>query len=244
MTNAADKAYGAIREGIITGRHLPGARLKEELLAEEAGVSRTPIREALRTLASEGLVQMIPNSGYFVTSWSNHDISRICAIRALLESEAAKLAASNINYAELQRLRDMANTMSDLAQNINPDSITQIVTINRDFHHLILTTADDERLLSMALQIIELPISFRNFHSYNPAEMRRSMAHHQEIVTAFEHHDADWASAIMRGHILASKYPLLNKANASSNADEAAKPGKRSDDDRRSASRKLAAASS
>ena len=83
MSKAADLAYERIRQKIITGAYAAGAHLKEEQVAEDAGVSRTPVREALRRLDAEHLVKFVPNRGAYVASWSTHDIEEIFVLRGM-----------------------------------------------------------------------------------------------------------------------------------------------------------------
>ena len=90
---AVDKAYAAVRSGIIEGRYAPSARITEQEVAAAAGVSRTPAREALRRLHAEGLVTFTPNVGAVVAHWSQADADEIFDLRALLESHAAARAA-------------------------------------------------------------------------------------------------------------------------------------------------------
>ena len=89
---AVDKAYDAVRSGIIAGRYLAGARLTEQEIATTVGVSRTPVREALRRLDAEGLVEFTPNLGAIVTVWSEADSDEVFDLRAMLESYSARRA--------------------------------------------------------------------------------------------------------------------------------------------------------
>jgi len=209
MSNAVEKAYVHIREGITSGGYSPGSKLKEELIAQSTGVSRTPVREALRTLASEGLIEFIPNSGAYVASWTPHEVARMSALRALLEGEAAGLAAARIQEFDRQQLSVLAEQMSELAERSPSSAIEQIAKKNREFHLIILAASGDERLQAMAMQVIDLPASYHTFRGYEKKEMRRSMGHHLELVTAMEHRDSEWATAVMRAHIFSGKSALM-----------------------------------
>src|SRR5215203_6092246 len=101
MARAAEAAYGIIREGILSGELARGQRLREEELALRAGVSRTPVREALRRLDAEGLVDFTPNRGARVTAWSERELEDVYEARALLESYGARLAATRVTAEEL-----------------------------------------------------------------------------------------------------------------------------------------------
>ena len=109
MSSAAEKAYEAIRDGIVGGVLPVGGRLREEELAGSIGVSRTPVREALRRLDAEGLVEFSPRRGAQVASWSDQDLDEIFGLRAVLESYGASLAATRIGGDALAELAELAD---------------------------------------------------------------------------------------------------------------------------------------
>ncbi len=203
------EAYATIRADIITGRHSPGTHLREEQLAGALGVSRTPVREALRRLAAEGLINFVPNHGAFVNSWSVEDLRKVFELRALLESTAAGQAAPRIGEADLRRLRELAGGMVRLAERREPEFLDGVSALNREFHEIIMRAADNERLAGSVMRTIELPIVHRTFERYRPADLRRSLNHHHELVDAFEARDGEWAAAVMRAHVLAARHVML-----------------------------------
>jgi DNA-binding GntR family transcriptional regulator len=213
------KAYAAIRADIIAGRHRPGAHLREEQLAEAIGVSRTPVREALRRLAAEGLINFLPNQGAFVNSWSAEDLRKIFDLRALLESTAAGQAAPRMTEPDLHRLRELAAGMVRLAERRGPGFLDKIGALNREFHAIIMKAADNERLAGSVVRTIEFPIVHRTFEAYRPADLRRSLNHHNELIDAFEARDGEWASAVMRAHVLAAKHVMLSPRARADNED-------------------------
>ena len=208
--SAISKAYATIRADIISGRHPPGGHLREEQLADAVGVSRTPIREALHRLAAEGLANFSPNHGAFVTSWTPEDLRKIFDLRALLESTAAGQAAPRMTKAEIQPLRELAAGMERLAEGGADDFLDRIGELNHEFHGIIMKTADNERLAGSVVRTIEFPIVHRTFQRYRQADLRRSLNHHRELIDAFEARDGEWASAVMRAHVLAAKHVILS----------------------------------
>jgi DNA-binding GntR family transcriptional regulator len=115
---AVDRAYEAVRSGIIAGRYLAGARLTEQEIATTVGVSRTPVREALRRLDAEGLVEFTPNLGAVVTTWTEEDSDEIFDLRGMLESYGARRAtirATDEQIAELRRLAEQQYHESSVA---------------------------------------------------------------------------------------------------------------------------------
>jgi DNA-binding GntR family transcriptional regulator len=112
---ASDVAYSSIRQGLAAGRWVPGSHLRESELAAELGISRTPVREALRKLASEQLVSFEPHLGVRVPGWSNRDIEEIFALRVELESYAAGQAARHATPAQVAELRELAGQIEQAA---------------------------------------------------------------------------------------------------------------------------------
>ncbi len=112
---AAQRAYNTLRAGIIEGVHPPGARVTEQQVATSAGVSRTPVREALRRLEAEGLLRFVPHQGAFVTSWSDQDAEDIFELRAMLEGYGARLAAAKATNEDARQLRSLAEAQSQEA---------------------------------------------------------------------------------------------------------------------------------
>ena len=104
MSKAADRAYDWVRQRILSGEYPPGSHLKEERIAEDSEVSRTPVREALRRLSNEHFVKFVPNQGAFVATWENDDVEVIFELRAMLEGYAAQRAASRISEEQIREL--------------------------------------------------------------------------------------------------------------------------------------------
>ena len=116
MAAAVEKAYSVIRDGIMGGTYSGGSHLKAEDLAVAIGVSRTPVREALRRLHSEGLVDFVANRGAYVLNWDKSDVDEVFGLRMVLESFAAELAADRRLPEQLAELRDLADRMSAAAR--------------------------------------------------------------------------------------------------------------------------------
>src|SRR6201996_1150059 len=152
MAAAVDKAYAAIREGIISGAFAAGSHLTAQKLASDTGISRTPVREAMRRLHAEGLIKFIPHRGAFVRQLDSKDISKIYDLVLQLETFAAESAAQNITQeqlAELERLSDrMDEQLKILVKTGSPEAFAMVVDDNRAFHKLIAAAADNSWLQS------------------------------------------------------------------------------------------------
>jgi DNA-binding GntR family transcriptional regulator len=208
MTRAFDKAYHAVRDGIIAGRFPPSRRITEQEVAVAAGVSRTPVREALRRLHAEGIVDFRPNQGAMVTSWSAEETEEIFELRALLESHGARRAAQLATDKQIATLRELAELQLEESSRRTPGYLERICELNTRFHRELHEAARSPRLSQALASILEAPLIFKTFQNYSPEELARSAAHHLEIIQAIEHRDGEWAASVMRSHVLAARRTL------------------------------------
>lgn len=209
MAAAVEKAYEVIREGIVEGRYPQGSHITAQSLAAASGLSRTPVREAMRRLHAEGLIRFIANRGAFVSSWSEQDIHQTYELRVLLEGFAAAAAARNVTAAQLAELRRLAERMSALVHAEGAPEIDEIAALNNAFHKLIVQASGNTRLQGLLAAIVEVPLVLSTFRRYNLNEMKRSTAQHLELVTALEARDSGWARSVMESHILSARHTLL-----------------------------------
>ena len=216
---AVEKAYSTIRNGILEGRFAAASRITEQEIAEQSGVSRTPVREALRRLQAEGLLHFVPNQGAVVASWTPEDIEEIFELRSMLESYTAERAAQRVNKKQLARLRDLAQRQYELSQNCSGDLLDQVAELNSEFHQVLQEAAGSNRLNAIVAQLIEVPLVGRTFRRYSPEQLVRSARHHLEIVQALEIRDSEAAGAIMRMHVLAARqvFRTLSESNLDGN---------------------------
>lgn len=200
MSKASDRAYAQIKAMILAGSLPPGAPLREEQLAEVCGVSRTPVREAMRRLEAELFVRKTDTQRSFVVDASPDDIADAFELRAMLESHAARRAATRIASGELTRLREHNAAIQRAVEQDRPD-IPVFLDHNRQFHAIILRAAASERLSSMLGQIVEQPVVLRTALHYDRENLRRAYREHDELLAAFAREDGDWAAAVMTAHI-------------------------------------------
>jgi len=205
VARAAEKAYSAVRERILRGIYPPALRITEQEIADSTGVSRTPVREALRRLQAEGFVTVIANQGALVTEWSPHDTDDVFELRALLEPYGAARAAQRITDAGIAELRALATAQYHESERREEGFIERIGDLNSRFHRQLQAFSGNARLTTLLPVLIEAPLVFRTFATYRPDEMLRSAAHHLEIISALEARDPEWAAAVMRSHILAAQ---------------------------------------
>jgi DNA-binding GntR family transcriptional regulator len=209
MAAAVEKAYQTIREGIFSGAYPPGSHVTAQELAAASGLSRTPVREAMRRLHTEGLISFIPNRGAFVAQMEERDIHKIYSLRSVLESFAAEAAATEATDEQISELERLAAEMADAVEQGSPEFVEQITRINNSFHKLIVTAAVNPRLEVALASIVEVPLVLRTFRRYSREEMRRSAAQHLELVEAIRARDGTWARSVMTSHIHAARSTLL-----------------------------------
>jgi DNA-binding GntR family transcriptional regulator len=202
--HASDHAYHLIRAQILSGARTGGDWLREGDLAEAIGVSRTPVREALRRLTAEGLVRYERNRGVQVAVWTTEDLDEIFSLRSVLEPWACRLAArsasESLNLDELDRL---ASAMDEAARGAVAD-VDRITELNNRFHRLILEASNNRRLGSVVSSVVQVPLVWQTFSHYSDADLRRSLGHHHELVAALTAGDPDWAESVMRSHVRAA----------------------------------------
>jgi DNA-binding GntR family transcriptional regulator len=190
----------------LEGRYPAGARLKEEELTEACGASRTPVRDALRRLAAEGLVSFTPHHGAQVTAIGENELEEIYALRAMIEGHAAGRAARRMTDLEIARLKELAAEMEQLVAEGAETLPTRFAEANSQFHKIILTAAMSPRLSAMAALVIETPLMLRTFVRYSSAEIQRSLRHHRELIAAIEAGNSNWATSVMRSHVYAASH--------------------------------------
>jgi DNA-binding GntR family transcriptional regulator len=212
------RAYDAIRESIGTGDFAPGAWLRESSVAATLGLSRTPVREALRMLATEGVVELVHNRGARVVRWSAADIDEVYRLRALLEGYGAALAARNATRAQITEIRSLeeryerALDLHESAQGMSAQGMS--AQCNNAFHAAVLAASGSPRLETLLELISSAHLVTQALQHYSDDDRRRSILQHRDIVTALQNGDESLSESAMRSHILAARYTALRLARA------------------------------
>lgn len=227
MANAADRAYQAIRASILNGTFPPNARLKETELVEFCGVSRTPVREALRRLAAEDFVVIQRNQGAQVKSWSVDDLDDLFSLRALLEGYAAGRAARRTSAEDLRRIAGAIEDMDRALESPAPQEqkVSQFLRLNRVVHETVWKASGSARLVRMLGHLVEQALMAHTAQRFSLERIAQSHHHHQELLRALEARDGAWAESIMRSHIYAARQAL--DAEPAAPVRSAATPGPR-----------------
>jgi DNA-binding GntR family transcriptional regulator len=205
---------GELRELILSGALTAGSRVGEVELAERLGVSRTPVREALSRLAAEGLVEVTPNRGARVATWTVAELEGVFDLRISLEPQLTAFAGPHAGPADLAELDELAHRMVEVGSPGPRQDLDALVPLNRAFHDRLVALADHPTLATALAAAIHPPIVRRNFHAYDADSLRRSLAHHVEIVAALRAGDAGWARAVMTAHISNARAVMVRAAIA------------------------------
>lgn len=195
-----------IRQAIIDGTFSPGERLMEIQLADEMGVSRTPVREAIRKLELEGFVVMIPRRGTYVADISIRDITEIYEIRTCLDVLSAGLAAERITDEELEALNRL---LVEIGQYIAENNMEKIVEADTAFHDILYQASRNERLRSIINNLREQLTGIRGRSMSYPGRLVETMDEHRALVDSIAARDVERAQNAARVHIENAEHTLM-----------------------------------
>ncbi len=193
-----DVVFNTLRQGILTGELKPGERLMEIHLADRLGVSRTPIREAIRMLELEGLVKMIPRKGAEVARISLQDMQDVLEVRKVLDSLATKLACFRISEEQGIRLKEAAKGFSVAVK--TGDAIA-IAKADVAFHDVILMASGNKRLIQMVNNLAERIYRYRLEYIKDKSYHKQLVDEHEKIMQAVLSGDAEAACKYVELHI-------------------------------------------
>ena len=206
-----DVVFNALREAIIKGDFVAGERLMEKQLAERMGVSRTPIREAIRKLELEGLVVMVPRKGAEVASVTGKDISDVLEVRATLEALAVRLACKKMSDQDFDELVSVNEAFKKAAQEKN---VSEIIEKDVEFHDVIFHASENEKLIQIINNLREQIYRFRVEYIYKMNDYQQLIEEHDEIVNAMKSRKGLDASVIAQQHIENQEKSVLEYVKA------------------------------
>ncbi|MCI7244491.1 MAG: GntR family transcriptional regulator [Lachnobacterium sp.] len=194
----SSRVFHTIREDILNGKYQANEELKEKSIGEEMGVSRTPVREALRQLELEGLVHIIPNKGAFVENVTLKDIKDIYEIRSLLEGLCARWAANNITKEQLEELEETV-FLSDF--HFSKENWDQMVELDNRFHEIVYEACGSKELTRVLRDYHHYLQRIRKITLEQKTRARASMDEHCKIAEALKARDAAEAERCASIHI-------------------------------------------
>lgn len=203
-----DVVFQTLRQAILKGELQPGERLMEIKLAETLGVSRTPIREAIRKLELEGLVVMIPRKGAAVANITEKDTKDVLEVRRTLEMFAVEVACDRITPEQISRLKDAAKAFE--ASKGSADLI-RIAETDMSFHEIIYEATQNDRLIQMLNNLRENMYRYRIEYLKDSNYYDSLVSEHKEILEAIETGDKEKARNCMRHHIDNQQFAVISK---------------------------------
>jgi len=208
-----DIVFENLRQAILEGKLEPGQRLMEVQLAEQLGVSRTPVREAIRKLELEGLVIMLPRKGAYVANVSLKDIIDVLEIRASLEGLAASLATERIRDEELEKLKTIAEEFKQSL--VNNENIEIQLKKDVEFHECIFNATNNKKLVQLINSLWEQVYRFRVTYVSDVDMSSKILEEHQNILDAISKGDPELAQKYAIEHIERAENFMMEKAGKS-----------------------------
>lgn len=200
----ADKARDMIRAAIFEGHIQPDERLTIEHIAAQLGISRTPVREALKALETDGIVKLLPNRGAIVQSYSPEEWADRFRVRAALEGLAGELACRNQGRRLGAILALNQEKLIECIHNAKPDDLqaaSELVRLNSEFHDAILAASGSEVTIRL-LDLLRMPMSYRLYHWRSPERQNTQSAFHARIIDAFNAENPQEVRRLLEEHIL------------------------------------------
>lgn len=193
------RVFNKIREDILEGKYKDHEELKEVAIGEELGVSRTPVREAFRQLELEGLIQIVPNKGAYVTGITAKDVHDIYMIRSLLEGLCAKWATEKITEEQLEEMEENVY-LADF--HASKGHLDQMAELDNRFHHILYEACSSKQLQRLLVDFHEYVLRVRKKTLSNGGRGQVSNDEHRQIMEAIKAKDADKAELLANAHMI------------------------------------------
>lgn len=193
-----DVVFNTLRQAILRGELKPGERLMEIQLANKLGVSRTPIREALRKLELEGLVNMVPRKGAAVADITEKSLRDVLEVRKALEELSVQLACEKITEEEIEELKRVAERFKDT---LDDQDVTKIAEADVAFHDVIYTATDNQKLILLLNNLREQMYRYRVEYLKKEEAYPQLIAEHEELIDNISKRNKEEATRIMCEHI-------------------------------------------
>lgn len=216
----AQEAAKRIRDMIRKGTLKKGDRILEEPLCQGMGVSRTPLREALRILSSEGLIELIPNKGAYVAQPSLKDIGEMFYVMSILEGTCARVCVGKMDPDGLRRLDDLYRKLEEHCQ---AEDREKYMAVNHSFHSLVQELAGNKVLSEVIDGLRQKILLYRYRQIYQPNRLKESMQEHRDLQQAFRERDPEAAGKFMQEH-LTRQFDALKSVYSEASDSSASEP--------------------
>lgn len=202
--NVTDTVYVNLRRRLVSGYYDPGTQLKEERLAHEFEVSRTPVRSAIARLISEGLLTPGEKRGALVTPWREENTADVFSLRALLEGHGAFLCARHATEEHIALLERTCDEMEQAFHNKATGWVKALDAGNRRIHEMFYDGSGSVHLRLSGRHLLEIPQVIGGFFIYDDADIEESLRQHREIVKAIRAGNGEWARSAVACHLAAA----------------------------------------
>ena len=211
--NLSEEVYDVLRRGILSKHFAPGERLRLDEIERQLGVSRTPLKVALDRLATEGLVDVKPRRGTYVTQNTPEDTAEAFGVRRVLEVYACELIVERMGKADLSRIRELHEKLKQLAEagESGGDTFYECIDLDHQFHEELMSQAGSARLKD-AWQDVNVHVQMARARSRDAVRLfTTSVEEHERILEAFLASDGDAAKAAMDAHLRRAQGMLLEE---------------------------------
>ncbi len=205
-----DVVFNTLRDAILTGKLQPGERLMENQLAEKLGVSRTPIREALRMLELENLVELVPRKGAQVLDMSEKDIIDVLELRGVLEALGVKLACKNMSDDEIVRLK---KAHAEMMQTFESGDVEKMADADENFHDIIFNATGNDKLIQIINNLRIQLYRYRLAHLKSASQKVVIEEQHKKIISAIENRVPSEGSKVAYEHVKYHTEYILSSLN-------------------------------
>jgi len=197
-----------IKDSVVSGRLKPGERVPEQEIAENLGISRTPIREAFRQLESEGFISVTPRKGAVVSPITDKDVSEFYAIKSLLEGFAARTACPKLAQKDIKKLESLNAQMARCAEK---NDVKGFFKLDNQFHDIFLKACGNEKLCAMVYQLVQQFERFRVTALSVPGRMNDSVRQHRDIIEAFRDSNVALVESLVMANAEKSGHMLVEE---------------------------------
>lgn len=202
--SVGETVYVALRRRLTSGHYDPGTQLKEVAVAEDLGVSRTPVRAAFSRLIAEGLLTPSPTRGAIVTQWRKSEALDVFNLRILLEGYGAFLAAQKRSDDQLSVLQNSTDRMEMALIRQGPNHLAELDSANREFHEMLYFASGSAYLRISGRNLLDFPMVMGGFYIYDRVDIEQSIRGHREITKGIELRNGEWARAAVVCHLNAA----------------------------------------
>ncbi|MCC5920076.1 MAG: GntR family transcriptional regulator [Cyclobacteriaceae bacterium] len=201
MASTSEEAYHQIRRLIAENGMDSGAKVSEMEIASRLGMSRTPVREALRRLVDDRWLEYLPNRGMKVREWTKKDVLDNFHVRMILECEAVSMSAQCIGDEAIEKMKFLNLQLKSLVKYKTTDSIQKMTELNLEFHQIIWRESTNRVLNEILLKNINIPTMISTYKLYDESKALKSLEEHDELIQCFQDRNSEKAASIMRTHL-------------------------------------------